>query len=424
MPNHIPAHFPALQGLRGVFSLWVVLLHLMLFLSLGLRISAEGFWGEFLSRIFWSGYLAVDGFFILSGFFIAHVFISRHSTPSAKPTLNFLWARLARLYPVHLFVLLVYAVLVWGFALPFSRTCFPHDPAGACDPFSMDAFVKNALLIHAWDWFSQSSWNVNSWSISSEWAAYLFAPLLIIPLARIRNGYVALLGAVVSILLMIAIIPMIERAQYFHHLLLTILERSGNVTGKQLFLLTGPGALEFGLLRVAAEFFSGCLLYKFFQSPLYAKLRWDFIGFASVIAAIVTIQFLPASWCCLVFIPIVLSTAQSRGVVSYVLSRPLMQRLGDMSYSLYMVHGLILKLLMMAIPAYFGFEALQAFGVKEIVALLAGVTLLILAATVLMYHAVEEPCRQYLRKKSPFSEQKTPEGNAYPLMVETASSNP
>ncbi len=48
----------------------------------------------------------LDFFFILSGFVLAHVYISKPT-----PVVEFAWRRLARLYPLHVFALAMFAVL-------------------------------------------------------------------------------------------------------------------------------------------------------------------------------------------------------------------------------------------------------------------------------------------------------------------------
>jgi len=89
--------FRALDGLRGVAALLVVLLHVE--------------WPNHLTnnRFVQHGYIAVDLFFILSGLVISSNYLTRITTlGDAK---KFLGLRLFRLYPLHLAVLVAFVGL-------------------------------------------------------------------------------------------------------------------------------------------------------------------------------------------------------------------------------------------------------------------------------------------------------------------------
>ncbi|HQU05572.1 MAG TPA: acyltransferase, partial [Acidocella sp.] len=115
------------------------------------------------------GYLGVDGFFILSGLIMAAVH------PEMAGNRSHCWQfwakRLARIYPVHLAVLLILAVLVLtGLALGFT----PRDP----ERFTVASFIANLALLQGWGVGGHLAWNYPSWSVSTEWAGYLLFPFL------------------------------------------------------------------------------------------------------------------------------------------------------------------------------------------------------------------------------------------------------
>jgi peptidoglycan/LPS O-acetylase OafA/YrhL len=62
----------------------------------------------------WSGWLFVDMFFVLSGYIFAHVYLSRGLLGTPRGLADFAVARFARLYPLHLVMLLLTAALFWG----------------------------------------------------------------------------------------------------------------------------------------------------------------------------------------------------------------------------------------------------------------------------------------------------------------------
>src|SRR5690348_14024640 len=91
----------SLTPLRGIAALWVVLFHFCWYLP---AIHPERYTG-----IVYKGYLAVDLFFVLSGFVITHVYkegFARRVTVWRYR--DFLKARVARIYPLHIAVLLLF----------------------------------------------------------------------------------------------------------------------------------------------------------------------------------------------------------------------------------------------------------------------------------------------------------------------------
>src|ERR1700744_4959496 len=93
MSSSRPQDIPALTGLRGVAALWVVLFHMEL---------------ETPIPIIEKGYLGVDIFFILSGFILMHVYADRKEFNYNE----FVRARLARIYPLHMLSLVVLGIIV------------------------------------------------------------------------------------------------------------------------------------------------------------------------------------------------------------------------------------------------------------------------------------------------------------------------
>ena len=83
-------------------SLWVVLYTFWPNLNVG-----------FLPNLAAKGYLGVELFFVLSGFILSHVYL--HAFAEKRFSYRgFLWARIARVYPLHIFTLL--GVMALGLA--------------------------------------------------------------------------------------------------------------------------------------------------------------------------------------------------------------------------------------------------------------------------------------------------------------------
>ncbi len=147
-----PADIASLTGLRGIAALWVVLYHLT-------------------DRLRWpvfdAGWLGVDMFFTLSGFVLTHVYADRNMFTTWRSYVGFLMVRLARIYPLHIFALLVVAavaLLVPGYWPPG----FAKYPL-----FGLHGLVEALLLVQNWPFIGLNNWHTPSWTLSNEWMAYL-----------------------------------------------------------------------------------------------------------------------------------------------------------------------------------------------------------------------------------------------------------
>src|SRR5690349_15858316 len=167
----------ALTGVRALAAIWVVLYHLD---GKAFRVSTAGPVGVFIDAWVRSGSIGVELFFVLSGLILSYNYAERMAKPSVRGYREFLVMRLARIYPVHLFTLLLLVPLY----LVASRAGIPvGDPR----QYGADEFAKNLLLVHNWFPPAAESWNVQSWSISAEWLAYLAFPLMLPLLARVEG---------------------------------------------------------------------------------------------------------------------------------------------------------------------------------------------------------------------------------------------
>lgn len=160
----------ALTGTRGIAAVFVMFYHFE-------RDSSDVHVSMFIRH----GCLWVDFFFILSGFVMmlayGPMFAQRLSWPSYR---LFLGQRLARLYPLYVIVTLTVALL-----LTFGVLSGPPVP-------SASVLLATLLMVQAWG--LTESLVHPSWSVSTEWAACLLFPLLLILGARTSPRYACLTG--------------------------------------------------------------------------------------------------------------------------------------------------------------------------------------------------------------------------------------
>ena len=165
-----------LTGIRFVAAFWVLAYHLQgPFNVLGLLSI------PILADVMRVGRLGVDLFFALSGFILTHTYLTRMGgSIHIKATLKFWWLRLARIYPVHLVMLVIAGLAVFAQAQVRGESV-DRDWWNPID------FIKNLLLIQEWGPDPQRGWNFVAWSLSMEWLAYLIFPILVLILWRLHK---------------------------------------------------------------------------------------------------------------------------------------------------------------------------------------------------------------------------------------------
>src|SRR6201989_328450 len=157
-----------LTPIRGIAALLVVIFHFEIVLVLFLPRDT--------SKFFSKCYLMVDLFFIMSGFIIYHVYgkFFKH-TIETKTFNKYIRARLARVYPLHIFTLILTLILVVS-------AHFKWD-----EFFNLQSIPTHMLMLQSFGLHSIYTWNVPAWSISAEFAAYIIFPLFAFVLYRFRT---------------------------------------------------------------------------------------------------------------------------------------------------------------------------------------------------------------------------------------------
>jgi peptidoglycan/LPS O-acetylase OafA/YrhL len=360
-----PADLRMLTALRAFAALLVVLFHF----------AARTAPGSVLhTTLIGNGQLGVDVFFVLSGFILAHVYLAR--VAAEKFALGeFLTARLARLYPMHLVMLVAAAANGW-LALRHGLSLDVYGPPLGLDPETGGGYglhlIANLLLLQAWGTVNGHYFNPVAWSISAEACAYLLFPLIAAAALAFGNKAWLRLMAALAFYLFCEVVARV---------------------------LLGAGLNElswrFGILRIVPEFVLGVAVYGLgAANPMAAnRLRWlTPAAAAAVIAAMALGAPILAMPPLFALIILLLANAERAGAVPPEwLLRPLVY-LGEISYSTYMLHFLLGKVYFNALSRLFGYDP-HALPAAQV---MLGIVPVLLASAV-TFHVIEQPGRRLLR---------------------------
>lgn len=311
----------ALTSMRGIAALGVVMFHIdvcLFYREMGTLLPKTS------SGLIANGYLWVDFFFILSGFVIHHAYAERLGAGIRwRTTARYYRSRFLRIYPLHLALtlLLIVAVIAAGSACPGLRD-------GSWDAFfKPSALPTNLLMLHAMTPGAGLTWNIVSWSIAAEWWVYAVAPLLI-PILRPRRPVAGVLCMVAGAFVLIGLYVAVGR----HTLDITF---------------------DFGVIRCFGGFLIGLGLYRLQRSALpLSPAVTDGLAL-SALAGIVVLMHLDANDLLIVplFALLVLTGASGQGRLNHALASAVPHCLGRISYSIYLVHGLVFMLFWFGAPA-------------------------------------------------------------------------
>ena len=380
-----------LTPMRGVAALLTVIFHVDIMIGQGGSMLVNHARSMLLSRM----YLMVDFFFILSGFIMFYVYGKIFSSSVTKEAFKkFSLARFARVYPLH-FVTLCYCILLYFIS---QKVGIPKLPVVQIDNNSF-SILTNVLLLHSMNLHNYFTWNHASWSISVEWWAYMVFPFLVPPILAMGNNkkvIIAILCFVGYLVITFFIIPIVTVPKEIPYAKINPDSLTINV------------AYEYGYIRCLCGFILGMMVYQAYCAQWLKKvLANGYVLICLVLASFVCMHFdLPDILSVLPFPLILLCGAYgSIGIDKFFAFKPL-QRLGDWSFSIYLVHQPLI-LTLVSIRTYLnqmdhtnaaaGFPPKPEMFTGWLICL--GLILVTLVVSFLTYRFIEVPARNRLNGK-------------------------
>ena len=319
-----PQFVPELNGVRGLAILAVLLFHFgSLYLPPNPNLA-----DKLMMTLFRFGWTGVDLFFVLSGFLITGILLD------TKEALNYFRAfyvrRLLRIFPLY------YGALIFIFwVLPVIKAATRHPDVSIFLPPSEQV----------WYWLHLSNWRTafvpraflvtNFWTLSIEEQFYLVWPAAVAFCSK--RFYVALCLMIIAIAVILRNAPYILDIQAAHDnfiyrltpfrldplafgALIAVLSRTRRWKDHASRIMYASGAMGFALIGMAVEVTRNV-------SPLtMPMIRVGYVGIGLVCTSIVIYA---------------ITQSGSSKLNSRLLRSHLLMSLGEYSYGIYIVHGMV-----------------------------------------------------------------------------------
>lgn len=318
-------------------------------------------------RVFYEGFVGVTFFYILSGFIISFSY-SQHKKAGKYSIPQFLRNRVARLYPTHLLTLFIAA------SVYLTKDAWAY--------VDMNTLYANMLLTQSIfpsiPYFF--GFNGVSWSVSTEMFFYLgFILLVTFNTKQLAGIWVALLLMVIWFLCFMPSSDIAYWALYIN----PVFRAVDFVTGMLLFrMYAGRDFTLSSSVATALEGISLAVLVVFAlvgMKHVNMLLRLD-IYYIAPMAAVVFIF------------------AIGKGLVSRLLSNRMLVLLGEASFSLYMIHQILINYAVREYSSWVNIDSM-----KSVFLFMAPVILIGVIFSVVMYKLFERPMNNLIRSKDKVS---------------------
>lgn len=325
----------------------------------------------------------VSFFFVLSGFILAYVYPKFNNASEIR---RFFLARWARLWPAYLAAFLIGAIL----------TSYSWSPG---------TLIAHLTMLQGWIPVSAYyfSYNGVAWSVSTEFFFYVVFPLLI--LFQPRASGVLLLGATAVLLAWLLLVERLGLPDY------------GSPATADGMKITQNGLVYISPVSRVFEFIFGVVVAGLWRSRTWSWSRslstllevsvialcFFSIYYTSVVSRSLaaTMGEAAATWVMhsgsfLAFGLLVLVFAVGRGWVSKLLANPMLVILGEISFSIYLIHNIFLT--------FYLKNAANFYWLGNSLGLAVFFGVLIVSAY-LIWVCVEQPGRQILVRSRPAASQ-------------------
>lgn len=314
-----------LTSLRGVAALLTVVFHVDIILSVffgGQLVNSKK--SFFLSNM----YVMVDFFFVLSGFILCYVYAQNFKdSVDRRSFIKFTIARFARVYPLHLFSLLLTSIFLfllhqWG-----AEISPLIDTENSFYSFITNLFLLQSMNLHQWFTFTHASW-----SISTEWWMYMLFPFLVGPFIKLSKfGRLVIFALCVVGYLLIG---------YILVSLVTFPDTLSFLRSNEPLPFSLNVSYQYGFFRCLFGFVIGMTVYFGYKENWAKQLFSSGYTFLFLLSGLMLcLHFGVLDVFTVLFFPfILLSAAYGNQNMNTVFATKPLQKLGDWSFSIYLLH--------------------------------------------------------------------------------------
>lgn len=320
---------------------------------------------------------AVTFFFVLSGFILTYNYAA---ITGFRSTVNFYLARFSRIWPAH-----AASLFLLVFLIPEVFKVKHGD---------WELFLRNLFLLQSWgipSSHSYFSYNASAWSISTEMFFYCCFPFLLMVMNKKWYGPIAITASIVGLLICYSNcvnLPESDPLGLSYQGLLFISPLSSILSfafGMTAAFLWRKNLSHLHLNRIVATLLevtilaSVCFINVHSSAFRCALAPWVGAGGAFWVqnagSSILAFAFLVTIFAC------------DKGWISKLFSNPILVLLGELSFGIYLLHGVLITFVQINFP--------QAQSVIACLTFL----LVLLVSTHLLYEIVEKPVRKIMVSK-------------------------
>lgn len=355
-PNNNPEllqtkqHFQILDGLRGIAAIAVVIFHFM-------EIAITDYSQNFIAH----GYLAVDFFFCLSGFVIAYAYDNRAEQLGFR---QFFKLRLIRLHPLVV-VGSILGLLTFIFD-PFSDLFGVYGLGKTILLFLTSVFLIPYPIVKE-RYFNLFNLNAPAWSLFWEYIANI---LYIFVLCRLKNTWLMVLTVLAAVMICY------------------VASKSGNIAGGW----GGPNFADGGA-RVFFSFLMGMLIYRC-NWIIKNKLSFVSIGLMLLFSFLFPYSdrynWITEPVIVLLYFPLLVSLGAGATLADRF--KKVCKFSGAISYPLYMTHYPFVWIFLTYVAV-----VKPSMSLLSVVIPVSILLLIVMAYLIMVY--IDEPLRNYFRKK-------------------------
>lgn len=317
------------------------------------------------------GYVGVGFFYLLSGFILTYVYYTKLASGSASAIKKFYIARIAKIYPTHLLTMIASIPLFIGTV----KALFPEHTK----MHFAELLGVNLTLLQSYVSSNMVNFSFNgvAWSISVEMFFYALFPILVYLLGRYASklsvGRLILMAVLVWISLCIVVAPV-----------------HAVIDDWRLYIFPPVRLPEFiigiilGLIYIKPQDKVSNSTYSRRRGTAYEVLSLGALGVGIGLSPLMPQSLHFAAWLVPFLAVVIYVFSQQRGYISQFLGHKLLVYLGEISFSFYMLHQLVIRYV-----GLFGLARTSAI----VISLLVSVTL-----SAVVYRFYEEPMRVRVKR--------------------------